>query len=360
MIFLKNKKINLSWTIFLLASGLTLFGLLSVYNASSFQAYQVFGDKFYYLRNQALWAILGMITIGLTILYPHKKLKFFAIPLIILNTLLLVIVLIPGIGTKILGARRWLVMGNFSLQPSEFLKISLSIYLASWLEQKRPILPFLIFISLLLILIILEPDLGTGIIIVLTAFLVYFISGAPIKKLFFLSLLGLLLGGLIIFSSAYRRNRILTFLNPAFDPLGRSYHIRQVLIALGSGGFWGVGLGNSRQKYQYLPEATTDSIFAVIGEECGFLGGSILISLFLLLIFLGFRIAVRAKDRFSRLLACSLTIFLGLQTFINLGAMVSLLPLTGIPLPFISYGGSSLLVSMAAIGILVNISRDKK
>ncbi len=188
--------------------------------------------------------------------------------------------------------------------------------------------------------------------------LVYFLSGAGITKLFSIAFFGLITAIVAIFSSTYRRNRILTFLDPSADPLGKSYHVRQILIALGSGGFFGVGLGQSRQKYQYLPEATTDSIFAVIAEETGFIGAVALIAVYLLFIYLGFKIALRAHDRFGRLLAASLTVWLGVQAAINFAAMVSLVPLTGIPLPFISYGGSSLVVALASVGILINISRE--
>lgn len=355
-----KKRIRLPLFLFLSVCGLVIFGLLMIYNASSVEAFQTFGDKFYYVRNQAVWAGIGFGILLFFSLFPYQKLRFFALPLIIFNFFTLLLVLIPGIGVKIMGARRWLNLGFFSFQPSEFLKLTLSVYLSAWLEQKRSIWPFLVITFFLLTLIIAQPDLGTSIIIVVTSFLVYFVSGGSIKSLLLFTSLFLLLGGLVIFSSGYRKSRIVTFFNPAVDPLGQSYHLRQILIALGSGGLTGLGLGESKQKYRYLPEATTDSIFAVIGEETGFLGGTFLIFFFLLLIYLGLKIARRAKDRFGQLLAVSLTSWIGLQAFVNFGAMLSLIPLTGVPLPFISYGGSTLVVAMASMGILINIAKDKK
>ena len=205
---------------------------------------------------------------------------------------------------------------------------------------------------------ILEPDLGTAVVIISTGFLVYFFSGAPLLVITAVGITGLLTGSALTLSSAYRRARLLTFFNPTADPLGSSYHIRQILIAIGSGGLLGLGLGQSRQKYAYLPEATTDSIFAIIGEEIGFIGAVLIIGLFLLIIYRGFTIARSAPDRFSQLLAGGIISSLALQTCINLASIVALVPLTGVPLPFISYGGSSLITHLAGIGILLNISRS--
>lgn len=355
-----KKRSQTPFLLFLLACGLVLFGLLAIYNASSVEAYQTFADKFYYVRNQATWAGLGLLILLVLSVFPYKNLKFLALPLLVVNFLALVAVFIPGLGIKIMGARRWLNLGLFSFQPSEFLKLTLSLYLAAWLEEKRAIWPFLLITFFLLGLIVMQPDLGTSIVLIATAFLIYFVAGGSVKSLFLLSLIGLALATVLILTSDYRKSRILTFFNPMVDPLGKSYHLRQILIALGSGGLTGVGLGGSRQKYLYLPEATTDSIFAVIAEEIGFLGSAILITLFLLLIYTGLRVAGRTQNRFGQLLAASLTTWLGIQAFINFGAMTSLVPLTGIPLPFISYGGSSLIVALSSIGILMNIAKEKK
>jgi len=355
-----QKKKKTSVSLLLIVISLALFGLLMIYNASSFEAFQSFGDKFYYLKNQSISLFIALFGLLITIFFPLKKIKKLSVPLIIINAILLIMVLIPGVGTKTMGARRWINILGFSVQPTEFLKLTLCIYLAAWLEVKRSIWPFLFLVAGLLFFIILQPDLGTGIIIVITAFLVYFMSGAPIKQLFFISVIGFVLGILLIFSSSYRRSRITTFFNPSFDPLGKSYHLRQILISLGSGGFFGVGLGESKQKYQYLPEATTDSIFAVIAEETGFVGSSVLVFVYLILVLIGLKITKAANNQFEKLLAAGITTWLGIQTFINFGAMVSILPLTGIPLPFISYGGSSLLAAFLGVGLLINISLNKK
>jgi cell division protein FtsW len=352
----KNRRINIF--LILLTLSLVGFGLVMIYNASSFEAYQVFGDKFYYVKNQIVWALLGLIVmLGLS-RFSYRNFQHLTLPLLLINAVLLLIVLIPGIGIKILGARRWLNLGTFSFQPSELLKVTLTIYLADWFSQKRPAGPIFLIVFFLLALIVLQPDMGTALAILGMVVCVYFISGAPLKKILFFGLIVLLLAAMLIFSSSYRRNRIATFIDPSHDPLGKSYHVRQILIALGSGGLLGMGLGQSRQKYQYLPESTTDSIFAVIAEETGFLGGLILIAAFLFFCYLGFKVARRSANRFGLLLASGLTSWIGVQALINFGAMVSLLPLTGIPLPFVSYGGSSLLAAMASVGIIINISGD--
>lgn len=341
-----------------LTFALTFFGLLMVYNASVIEAFRDFNDKFYYLKLQLIWALVGFIGLGIFSHLDYHLLKKAALPLFIANLILLILVLIPGIGLKTKGARRWFDFGPFTFQPTESLKTTLSLYFATWLSQKRPFLPFLLLIVVILGLIVAQPDLGTAIVIVGASFLIYYVSGAKVLPFLGISFLAFLLGVSLILVSPYRKARLLTFFDPTQDPLGSSYHIRQVLLALGSGGIWGRGLGQSRQKYQYLPEATADSIFAVVAEEVGFLGGSVLIFTFLFLIWRGLYIAQRAPDIFGRLLATGITSWLTLQIFVNLAAMVALIPLTGVPLPFISYGGSSLIITLVSMGILLNISRQ--
>ena len=353
----KKKKSSFDWSLFFLVAGLTFFGVLMVYNASVVEAYRVFGDKYYYLKNQALWVLIGFFIMVVVSKVDYRVLKKISGPLFLMNLILLILVLIPGIGSQIKGARRWLNLSFFILQPSELIKLTLSIYLATWLLKKRSFWQLLVLIAVVSILIVLEPDLGTLVVIISNAFLVYFLSGASILKLLPLTAVSFLSGLFMVFSSAYRKSRFLTFLDPSRDPLGSSYHISQVLIALGAGGIFGLGLGQSRQKYEFLPEATTDSIFAVIAEELGFAGASVIILLFLVILIKGLLITRRTTDKFGRLLAGGITGWIGIQTFINLGAMVSLVPLTGMPLPFISYGGSSLIVALTGIGILLNISK---
>lgn len=333
------------------------FGVLMVYDASVVEAFLSFSDKFHFVRLQFRWAVLSILVLGVFSFIPYRIWHKISLPLFIISLILLVVVLIPGIGTKVGGARRWLTLGGLTLQPAEIVKLTFIIYLSSWLSKRQSFWPFVFLSAILLGLVILEPDLGTAVVTVGTGFLVYFLSGAPLLALSGISLGGIIVGALLILSSTYRRSRLLTFLNPASDPLGASYHIRQILIALGSGGLFGQGLGQSRQKYAYLPEATTDSIFAIIGEEMGFLGGALITFCFLVVIYRGFQIARRAPDRFSQLLAAGLISSLALQICINLASMVALVPLTGVPLPFISYGGSSLVTNLAGIGIILNISR---
>jgi len=329
-----------------------------VYNASVVEADRDFGDKFYYLKFQAVWAIVGLLGLYLFSRVDYHIFKKIGLPLFILNLFLLILVLIPGIGLKTKGARRWFDFGPFTFQPTETLKTIFALYLASWLSKKRPFLPFIFLLIVVLGLIIAQPDLGTAIIVVSAALLVYFISGADLLPFLGITALALVLGLGLIFISPYRKTRLLTLFDPRGDPLGSSYHIRQILLALGSGGIWGRGLGQSRQKYQYLPEATADSIFAVVAEETGFIGAAVLVFTLLLLIWQGLSIAQKAPDMFGRLLAAGITSWLAVQTFINLAGMVKLVPLTGVPLPFISYGGSSLVITLISMGILLNISRQ--
>jgi len=336
---------------------LTIFGVVMVGDASVAEAYRDFGDKFYYLKLQAQWTALGILGMLGALNFNFKRLKIFAFPLLLITILCLFAVLVPGLGIKALGAKRWLGVGNFRFQPSELAKFSFILWSAAFLSNKRKTLSFLWVLGLLGGLIILQPDLGTTVILVASGLVAYFASGAPIWEIGLMGLMGLIVGTGLIFSSSYRKERFLTFLNPERDPLGASYHIRQILIALGSGGLFGLGLGQSRQKYEYIPAATTDSIFAIIAEETGFIGASIVLLLFLFLVWRGFKIAKEAPDDFARLLAVGITAWIGLQALLNLAAMTALIPLTGIPLPFISYGGSSLVLSLTATGILANISK---
>lgn len=342
-----------------LAAGLTLLGLLAIYDASVVEAYRTFADKLYFLKLQAQWALVGVAAAVGTYFFPYPRLRPLAPPLLLATIVLLVLVLIPGVGVEALGARRRIDLGPIGVQPAEFAKLAFIIYLAAFLSAKKDsIWPLWLATAIIFGLIVLEPDLGTAVVLLGSAFTVYFVSGAPLLTLLILAIIGVLAGAGVIFVSPYRKERLLTFLDPARDPLGASYHIRQILIALGSGGLFGLGLGQSRQKFQYLPEVTTDSIFAVIAEEVGFVGAVTLILLFLLLIYRGFHIARSCPDSFGRLLATGIVSLIGFQALVNLAAMVALVPLTGVPLPFISYGGSSLVVTLAGIGILLNISKS--
>ena len=339
---------------------LTFFGLLMIYDASSFVAFRDFSDKYHYVRDQSVWIILGLIVLFIGSRFDYKRYYNLALPLLLVSILFLFLVFVPGIGISALGANRWVNMGFFILQPSELVKLSLAIYLAAWFstKEKGRLPAFLLLLSLIIGLIMLQPDMGTASIVLAEALAVYFLSGANV-----LHIVGLipiiLLGGLALIKlEPYRAARLSTFLNPDASLQTTSYHTRQILIALGSGGITGLGFGNSLQKYAYLPEGTTDSIFAIIAEETGFVGSFFIILIFLAIIWCGFKIAMSARDTFGKLLAGAITVFLGAQIIINLSAQTLLFPLTGIPLPFLSYGGSALIVNLFSIGILLNISKQ--
>ncbi len=333
------------------------FGLVAIFDASVIDAHRTFGDKFHYVKQQALWLGVGVVAALITANLPIELIKKNAHLFYGATLFLMLLVIIPGIGSKFLGARRWLTIGPIVIQPSELLKITFAIYLAKWLEVDRNIKHFLTLIGLNALLIMLQPDLGTAIIIIGVSFLIYYLSGASLKEIFSFSLILLVAITGLIFSSPYRVDRVKTFMDPTSDPLGASYHINQVLYGLGSGGWGGVGLGRSRQKYAYLPEATTDSIFVIIAEEFGFVGSSLLIAILVGLLLASFKVAMNVNDKFDKLLASGLSLIFLLQIFVNLASMVALVPLTGVPLPFISYGGSSLVTNFIALGLLINIAK---
>lgn len=339
---------------------LTLFGLFMIYDASSYVAFRDFSDKYHYVKDQILWVILGFGALTFFSFFDYRKLYNLALPILVSGIFLLILVFIPGIGIKVLGAKRWVDFGLFVLQPAEFVKLGLSIYLAAWFstKEKGRFLAFLMLLGLILFLIMLQPDMGTAFIILSEAFAVYFLSGASIRNFLILMPVTAILGLLFIKLEPYRMARFETFLNPNQSLETSSYHVRQILIALGIGGLTGVGLGNSLQKFAYLPENATDSIFAIIGEELGFLGAAFIILVFVIIAWRGFYISTKAKDNFGKLLAGGIVTFISMQTLINLASQTALLPLTGIPLPFISYGGSALIMNLTAVGILLNISRS--
>lgn len=343
-----------------LALLLTLFGLLMIFDASSYIAFRDFGDKYYYIKEQFIWSILGFIALFLFWMFDYRRLYVLALPILACAIISLVLVFLPGIGVYVLGAHRWIHIGKLVIQPAEFVKLALAIYLAAWFSQKEKgrFFAFTLLMGFVLFLIFLQPDMGTAGVILFEALVIYFVSGGS------LAILGLVapivaLGGLILVKlSPYRAARLATFLNPSEQTLTSSYHVKQILIALGMGGFTGVGFGNSLQKYAYLPENTTDSIFAIIAEELGFVGSVVVIGSLLLLVWHGFVISARAKDQFGKLLAAGITSFLAVQMIINLSAQTALMPLTGIPLPFISYGGSALVLDLAGVGVLLNIAKQ--
>lgn len=346
--------------LFILVLGMVILGLIAVADVSIPQALNMTGDKFYFLKQQLVWSAIGVVVLIITSKIHYSIWEKLAIPFFAVSVVLLLVVLLPAFGFSALGARRWIPLGFFSLQPSELIKLALLIYLAKVASKNKGPLSYFIPFALVAGLIMLQPDLGTTLVVSFIGLSQIFVSGVNI--FYFIGSLivgGLAVAGLIVFSP-YRRDRLLTFLEMSRDPFGTSYHIRQILLALGSGGIFGVGLGASRQKYLFLPEASTDSIFAVIAEELGLIGALAIIFLFGYFIFKGMKIAQRAPDKFSQILAVGIVSWIGGQAFLNIASMVALVPLTGIPLPFFSYGGSSLVMTMASCGILLSISRYVK
>ena len=347
---------------------LLTFGLVMIASAGVIYSQTRFGDEYYFFKHQLIYGILP----GLVAMYFFQKIDYHfwrkvAVPFFFVSVIFLIMVFVPGVGSKVYGASRWIQLGPFSFQPSEMAKLSVIIYLAAWLESRgakrikdiyEGLMPFLGIMGLIGFLIMKQPDTGTLLVLVLTSFSIFFVSGGRLQHLASMGAMGIASLWVLIKIEPYRFNRILTFLDPGADPQGIGYQINQALLAVGSGGFFGVGLGHSRQKFNYLPEPVGDSIFAVIGEEVGLIGASILVILFLFFAFRGIKIAKNAPDVFGQLVATGITMWIILQAFINIGANIALVPLTGIPLPFISYGGTSLMFLMAAVGILLNISKQ--
>jgi cell division protein FtsW len=340
-------------------------GLVMILSASSVQAYKESGSSFSYFFRQSVGVGLGLVAMAILARTDYRKLREVARPLMALCLVLMVAVLIPGIGSTRGGSSRWLVFGPLSVQPSEIAKLALVLFAARILESKglkirdfaEMAIPLLPATGLVLMLVVAQPDLGTAIILGGSVMVVLFLAGARGKHVAGLSFGGVVAVLILAFSRSYRRARVFSFLDPWKDPLGDGYHIIQGQIALGSGGAFGVGLGASRQKWSYVPNAHTDFIYAIIGEELGFAGTLVVLLLFVFLIYLGVRIARNAPDRFGLLLAGGITGWIALQALINMGAVLGLLPITGVPLPLISFGSSSLILTMAAIGILLSIAK---
>ena len=352
----QRKKIDL--TLLSLTVILIIFGLVMVYDASVIQALKDFNDGYYYIRQQMIWVVLGFASLFFFSQFSYTHFRKFSLFLLLGSLVLLVGVFIPGLGISGGGAHRWLRIGPITIQPAEIIKLTGIIFLAHLFEKKIRTFPFISLVMVVTIITaVLQKDLGSTIVFVGVATLIYFAAGGPLWH-FLISIPPVFIALVaLITTSSYRSKRVLAFLDPFSDTQGYTYHISQVLIALGSGGLFGLGLGQSRQKFEYIPEVTTDSIFGIIGEELGFLGAAILIGLYILLLVRGFKIAQNCNDRFGKILALGLVSWLGLQVIINLSSMSALLPLTGVPLPFISYGGSALLVNLTAVGILLNISK---
>jgi cell division protein FtsW len=344
-------------------------GMIVIYSTGSIVNFNITGgasDRNSFFQKQLVSVVLGVVfwVIASRIHYSHWR--KWALPMLIVSFVLMLLVFVPGLSANVNGASRWIKLGTLSFQPAEFLKLSLVFYLAAWLEDRRDslrsltkgLLPFLAVLGITLVLVVvLQRDLGTGIVIISIALSILLVSDAPlwIFGAGLASMIGAAILTIVMFP--YRLARLSTFINHKDDVTGADYHINQALIALGSGGLIGRGLGNSLQSYGYLPEATNDSVYAIIGEQFGLWGTMGVVAIFSLIGWRGFRIAKMAPDRFSRMVAVGLTVWLLTQAFVNISAMLSIIPLTGIPLPFISYGGTSLIATMIGVGVLQNISR---
>lgn len=353
-----------------------LLGILALASVSAVFSMEKYGNPTYLLVHQLVYGLLLGLFLGtIAFFLPLRIFKRIGFWLFLATMLALAILVFPSrLGIKLLGAARWIDLGLVSFQPSEFLKFAIIVYLGAWLSKSQdtpdpspkksflglisPVAPFLLIIGLIALMLVLQPDVGTLTIIGATAMLMFFLAKTPLWQNSSIWALGLAALGLLIKFEPYRLRRWLIFLQPTKDPMGMGYQLKQSLIAIGSGGWFGRGLGLSRQKYGFLPQTIGDAIFPVFAEETGFIGAIALVLLFLVFIWQGFRISRLSKDKFSQLAAAGITFWIGFQALINICSMTGLLPLTGVPLPLISYGGSHLAAEMMALGLLLNISKQ--
>jgi len=344
-----------------------IIGLVVLTSASGPVGYSKFGDTYFFIKRQILYGLIPGITLFLILArvrYENwrKWSGFFYLGAIVLMAL----VFVPSIGLELNGSRSWLAIGGYSFQPAEMAKLGVIIMAAALLSNKRRnlndwqngLLPVLAILAPIFILVLLQPDIGTLSILVVILFFMLFIARVPKMYLFVLGALGVIVLAVMVSLAPYRLQRLTVFLHPELDPQGVGYHINQAFLAVGSGGFWGLGLGNSRQKFQYLPEVSADSVYAVMAEELGFIFAAGLVVLILAVVWRGLRIARNTTNDFGRLLVVGIITWFTWQSFLNIGAMVGVLPLTGVPLPFVSHGGSALMTALAAVGIIANVSRE--
>lgn len=343
-------------------------GIVMVYSSSTIIASENFNDAYFFFKKEILWAMLGIFAILVFMNLDYHILRRFAYPLLVISLALLVLVLIPQFGREVGGAKRWLNLVYFSFQPSELAKLVLIIYMSYSLTKKADYLdsfsmgylPNLLILGIFFVLIMFQPDLGTAVLIAAVVFSLFLVAGIRYSYLFYSLLMILPFLYVTISTVSYRKRRILAFLNPWGDPLDAGFQIVQSFLALGRGGLFGLGLGQGRQKLFYLPEPHTDFIFAVIGEELGFLGAFLILLLFFTLFWKGILVARRCPDLFGRYLAFGIVMMISFQVIINIGVVTGLLPTKGLPLPFISLGGSSLLINCIGVGILLNIAKQSK
>ncbi|MFA6422166.1 MAG: putative lipid II flippase FtsW [Candidatus Buchananbacteria bacterium] len=369
-LFIKKETDKPDWYFIGVIIFLTLLGLIMVSSAGVAQGWDKFHDPYYYVKHQFFTGVIpGLIICFILSKIDYRVWKKYAPMLLFFSIILLILVFIPGLGAPWGTAHSWIKVFGFSVQPSEIVKLTFLLYLAAWLSSKEDhhlkdlqygFIPFLVILGVIAFLLVMEPDTGTMMIIVLMSLVVYFAAGGRKRHLSWLGILGAGILFLLLKISPYRTDRFTTFLHPELDPLGKGYHINQALLAVGSGGIIGKGYGHSLQKFAYLPEVTGDSIFAVISEELGFILTALVIILFLYLGLRCLKIAQKCEDNFGKLVAVGIMAWFMIQAFFNIGAMLGILPLTGVTLPFISYGGTSIMACLAAAGILINISKQAK
>ena len=343
-------------------------GVVMVYSASAIIAADRFHDPYFFLKKQLFWAVLGFGCLWAAMTANYRILERLMLPLLVVSLVLLVLVLVPPFSQEINGTRRWFRWGPVSFQPAELAKFSLVVYLAHFLTRRREVvesfwlglLPPLLVAGSMAGLVLLQPDMGSSLTLVVLVFCLLFLAGGRVRQMTLVAASALPLLAVAIYMAPYRLKRIMTFLDPWADPRGSGFQIIQSYLALGSGGLFGRGLGESKQKLFYLPEPHTDFVFAVLGEELGLLGAVFVIGLFGLLIWRGIRIGLGAPDPFGALLALGLTALLACQTLVNLGVVTGALPTKGLPLPFISFGGSALIMAMVSVGVLLNLSQHAR
>jgi len=351
-------------TILLLAVVLTCFGIVMVYSSSSIMAEKRYADGFFFLKRQGIFAIAGFLVLAVSMHVDYHVLRKLAVPFLLFCIGLLTLVLIPGVGNHAGGAARWIKLGPVSIQPAEVAKLGLVIYMAHSLSKKKErvknfangFIPYMVVLAFLLALLLLQPDLGSAMTLGGVAMIMLLVAGTRLSYLVSVAIIAAPLLYYAVMTVDYRRRRIMAFLNPWEDPTNTGFQIIQSWIAFGTGGLAGNGLGQGKQKLFFLPEAHTDFIFAVVGEELGYAGVFVVTALFLMLILRGIRTALTAPDDFGRFLAFGLTLLLGLEAFVNIAVVMGMLPTKGLALPFLSYGGTSLLTTLLAVGILLNIS----
>lgn len=350
-------------------SVLIISGLVLLFSASSVVSYARFGNTYHYFLNQLFALGIGLVAFIIVSKIDYRVWRKYAFLFLVFSIVLLILVFVPGIRSEYGTARSWINLFGHSFQPAEMVKLSFLIYLATWLEAKKGdlgsfangIIPFLFILGIISLLMLAQPDLGTLFIIVFTSMLVFFVGGGKLKHIFLVVILaGLLLFLTLSIKSSYQNDRFKCLKDPSYSSQDKCYQINQSLIAVGSGGWFGRGLGQSRQKFMYLPEVWGDSIFSIAAEEIGFVFSTLLLLLFLFIFYRGLIIARGAPDLYGRTLATGIVIWLAVQTFLNIGGMINLIPMTGVPLPFVSAGGSAILSALIAIGILVNISKQTK